>query len=368
MMKVNPPTPRIYAFDWLRGVAVLVMLQTHALVLLLPEITKTPFYAQLVAIDGLVAPSFIFSAGFALALVQVRAGLAGKRSEQAKKTLKRIGEVLLVASLINFIWFPMWRDPKWLFRIDILHCIGLSLLLVMPFLVGLSTRPRVLRWVTLLLALMIFGVAPFGEQVTGIGQLFLNTRLGVLDATTGAAFPLLPWAGYVFLGSSFGATIAAMKSEKELWGWLALLMSIGALLSWNGQAVAALYPPHNFWVTDPADAGRRWLEVLSLVAVFRLIERKWPASAQTRVMKWLAAFGGASLSAYFFHQMLLYQRWVGAFSRFFREQADWPLYWVLVIALIFATWVCVKLWDPVEKKLRARLAGQGAADGGRSQT
>ena len=353
------PNARIYAFDWLRGVAVLVMIQTHALVLLLPEIYKQVWFSRLVSIDGLVAPSFIFSAGFALALVQVRAGLAGKRAEQAKKTLKRIGEVLLVASFINFIWFIWYPslELKWFFRIDILHCIGISLLLVMPFLVGLSTRPRVLRWVTLLLALVIFGVSPFGEQATGLAQLFLNNKPGVLDATTGAEFPLLPWAGYVFLGASFGATIASMKSEKELWSWLGLLIGLGTLLFLNEDRVKALYPLHNFYVTDPANAARRWTYVLGLVALFRLVERQWPASAQTKVMKWLAGFGAASLSAYFFHEMLLFHRWAGLFSRFFRDKADWPLFWVLVAALIFLTWVCVKAWDRIEPKLRAKIAG-----------
>jgi uncharacterized membrane protein len=352
---VTTPNARIYAFDWLRGLAVLVMIQTHALVLLLPEIHAEYLFKRLQYFDGLVAPAFIFSAGFALALVQVRAGLAGRRAEQAKKTLKRIVEVLLVASLINIIWFDVRHEPKWLLRIDIHHCIGISLLLVMPVLVGLSTRPRLLRWVTLLLALAIFGVAPFGEQATGLAQLFLNNKPGVLDETTGAQFPLLPWAGYVFLGASFGATIGAMKSEKELWAWLALLMGIGTLLFWNEKAVAALYPPHHFWETDPADAARRWTYVLGIVAIFRLVERSWPASAQTRTLKWLGGFGAASLSAYFFHEMLLYQRHVGLFSRFFREKADWPLFWVLVAALIAATWVCVKAWDRVEPKLRARL-------------
>lgn len=355
-----PTGARIHAFDWLRGVAVLVMIQTHCLVLLLPELTKQAFYPRLVAIDGLVAPSFIFSAGFALALVQVRAGLAGRRKEQARKTLKRIGEVLLVASLINFIWFPMWRAPKWLFRIDILHCIGLSLLLVLPLLVGLSTRPKLLRWVMLLLALAIFAVAPLGEQVTGLAQLFLNNNPGVLDETTGASFPLLPWAGYVFLGASFGATVGAMKHERELWGWLGLLLGLGALLWWKDQQIAALYPPHHFWVTNPANAAQRWTYVLGLVAIFRLIERAWPASAQRPFAKWLAAFGGSSLSAYFFHEMLLFQRHVGLFARFFRGQADWPLFWVLVLALVAATWLCVKAWERVEPKLRARLTSSAA--------
>lgn len=341
---------RIHAFDWLRGVAVLVMIQTHCVALLRPELKLTTLFRRIDALDGLVAPAFIFSAGFALALVQVRAGLAGRRREQALKSLKRIGEVLLIASLINFIWFPMWRAPKWLFRIDILHCIGLSLLLVLPVLVTLAAKPKLLRWVLLLLAFAVFAVAPFGEQATGIAQLFLNNKPGVLDAETGASFPLLPWAGYVFLGASFGATVGAMKRERELWSWLALLVSLGALLWWQSARVSSLYPPHNFWQTDPADAARRWTEVLSLVAVFRVIERTWPRIVEARAMKWLAAFGGASLSAYFFHEMLLFQHHVGVFTRFFRGQAEWPLYWVLVLVVIGCTWVCVQLWNRITSK------------------
>ncbi|MFO0597220.1 MAG: heparan-alpha-glucosaminide N-acetyltransferase domain-containing protein [Myxococcaceae bacterium] len=342
---------RIYAFDWLRGVAVLVMIQTHCVPLLLPALQTGEGYWRLVGIDGLVAPSFIFSAGFALALVQVRAGLAGKRGEAAKKSARRIAEVFAVATLINFIWFPMWREPKWIFRIDILHCIAISLGLLLPVLYLLATRPLLLRWVTLGLALAVFCVSPLGESVTGWPSLFLNVNFGVLDETTGAAFPLLPWAGYVFLGASFGATVAS-GTERSLWAWLGLLLGLGAVLWFFDRQIEALYPPHHFWVTNPANAASRWTRVLALVAVFRLIERRWPASAQTRFFKWLAAFGGASLSAYFFHLMWLYERHVNLFVRWWRGQADWPTFWVLVAALIALTWVTIQAWDKLEPRLR----------------
>lgn len=346
---------RIHAFDWLRGVAVVVMIQTHCQVLLKKGLIETKWGWELVRIDGLVAPAFVFSAGFALALVQVRAALAGRREAQAKKTLKRLGEVLLVASFINFIWFPVLREPKWLFRIDILHCIGLSLLLALPLLVGLSTRPQVLRWVMLALAATVFTVSPFFEDVGGIPSLFLNTKTGVLDATTGATFPLLPWAGYVFLGASFGATVAMMKTEGQLWRWLGLLIGVGALLWWKDMQVKDLYPPHNFWLTNPANAAQRWTLVLSLVAVFRLIETRFPKSVDSRLAKLAGRFGGWSLSAYFFHEMLLFQRHVGVFTRFFRGQTDWPLYWALVVALVALTFLCCRWWDVAEPKLKARL-------------
>lgn len=346
---------RIQAFDWLRGVAVLVMIQTHCLGLLLPSLAGTPFHVQLVAIDGLVAPSFIFSAGFALALVQVRAARAGKREGQVKKSAKRITEVLLVASLINAIWFPFLREPKWFLRIDILHCIAISLFALLPLLATLAAKPKVLRWVTLGVALAIFGVSPLGEQVTGFPSLFLNTNFGWLDDTTGASFPLLPWSGYVFLGASFGATVGGMQRERELWAWLGLLIGLGGLMWWQSKVFNDLYPTHHFWVTNPANAAHRWTRVLVLVALFRLLERRWPPLAKTKPFTWLAAFGGASLSAYFFHEMWLFQRHIGVFSKFFREKADWPLFWGLVTALITLTWISVKLWDRVEPKLRARL-------------
>src|SRR6185436_14639841 len=60
------PSQRILAVDWLRGLAVLVMIQCHAMVLLLPELRATHTAAVLYRIDGLVAPSFILAAGFSL--------------------------------------------------------------------------------------------------------------------------------------------------------------------------------------------------------------------------------------------------------------------------------------------------------------
>ncbi len=49
---------------WLRGIAVVVMIQTHALALLRPELRAGDFFTTLQWIDGLVAPAFIFAAGF----------------------------------------------------------------------------------------------------------------------------------------------------------------------------------------------------------------------------------------------------------------------------------------------------------------
>lgn len=355
---------RIHAFDWLRGIAVVVMIQTHAVVLLHKGLEADVMFRRLMLIDGLVAPSFTFSAGFALALVQVRGALAAlaltveqrraARAKQAKKSLTRIAEVLGVATLVNFVWFRL-DEPKWLVRLDILHCIGLSLLLALPLLTVLAARPGVLRWVLLLLAGVVFGLSPLAERVEGVWSIVLNTRAGVIDDTLGSTFPLFPWSGYVFLGASFGTTVAMMEREATLWRWWALLVGLGSLLWATDGFWRAAYGAHSFYVTNPANAAQRWTLVLLVVASLRLVERLVPASTESRLAKVVGAFGTSSLSAYFFHEMLLYQRHVGIFTRAFRERCDWLTFWPVLAALVLATWACVRLWDRVDARLRARL-------------
>src|SRR5947208_15853916 len=95
------------------------MIQTHALTLLRPELRSGPLWTRLQWIDGLVAPAFIFSAGFSLGLVQVRGAAAGARWPRGRKTLRRLGEVLLVANVVRWVWFPVMRERCWLLWLDV---------------------------------------------------------------------------------------------------------------------------------------------------------------------------------------------------------------------------------------------------------
>src|SRR5438105_5305803 len=211
-----PASTRIRAIDWLRGIAVLLMIQTHALALLQPELRSGALFDSLQWVDGLVAPSFILAAGFSMALTQVRAasapGAAEARRRRMLRTLRRLGEVLLVGILVNWMWFPIFREPRWIVRMDILPCIGLSLLLALPMLFALAPLPRALRWASLLLAAAVFGVSPLAEPLGPPWNRFLNQH-------GDAEFPLLPWAGSVYLG----AAIASAPGEKVpggAAGWL----------------------------------------------------------------------------------------------------------------------------------------------------
>ena len=344
-------TARVRAFDWLRGIAVVVMIQTHALVLLLPGLRRGDFFVALQWIDGLVAPSFILAAGFSMALTQVRAAASagtapGARGKRLRRTLRRIGEVLLVATLVNWMWFPIFREPRWIFRIDILQCIGLSLLIALPFLFTLATRPQVLRLAALALAALAFGISPLAEHVGPPLATFVN-------GTTGAVFPLLPWSGYVYLGAAIG-TSAAIGGPRATALSLAGLAALGLLLWWLTPQVAALYPPHEFWVTDPANHARRWTQVALFALLLLGLERLRPGPLLP--LRFLEVFGTSSLAGYFLHQMLLFFR-IGGFSfqAVWGDRLSWARFWPVLALLIASTFVLTLVVDAAYRRADARL-------------
>ena len=353
-----PAPTRIRAIDWLRGLAVLLMIQTHALALLRPELRSGALFDSLQWVDGLVAPSFILAAGFSMALTQVRAasapGAAEARRRRMLRTLRRLGEVLLVGILVNWMWFPIFREPRWIVRMDILPCIGLSLLLALPMLFALAPYPRALRWASLLLAAAVFGVSPLAEPLGPPWNRFLNHH-------SDAVFPLLPWAGYVYLGAAIGSATAE-EGRRGAAVWLGALAAAGIVVWSLTPWFAALYPPHEFWVMNPANAARRWTQVclcaLALLAIEQRMPGSWRGSAAARFVE---VFATSSLAGYFFHQMLLFFRiFRFSFEALWGKSCSWPQYAVLTILLaactFVLTWMTARIYAAVEHRAAAPAA------------
>ena len=337
--------------------------------LLRPGLRSGPLWTRLQWVDGLVAPAFIFSAGFSLALVQVRGAAAGTRAMRVRKTLRRLGEVLLVATLVNWMWFPIFREPRWIFRIDILQCIGFSLLLALPIFAVLSPRPRLLSWVALALAALVFGISPFAEHVRG-------PLAGFVNGSNESVFPLLPWAGYVYLGASAGAVAAGDPRKLRL--WIGGLLVLGAALWVATPQLAAAYPPHQFWVTNPANHATRWTQVCALLLVLLALERVPAGVRAISRIRLVELFGISSLAGYFFHQMLLFFRIAGfSFEARWGSSCGWPKYWLVLALLVAATasltWAMDRIyslvWNPLWTQLRmvdSRASG-GASQRGRAR-
>jgi uncharacterized membrane protein len=359
---------RIRAFDWLKSIAVLVMVQTHTLALLRADLRDSPLHHRLTWLDGLVAPSFILTSGFALALVQVRAAAAGpeERRRRVRRSWRRIGEVLLVASLLTWCWFNVFLEPGWLLRIDILQCIGLSLAVAMLLFVPLARRPRLLAAASLAVGLAVLVATPLAWTVReGLAARFLSDARGSL-------FPLFPWSGYVFLGGALGAVASSGRGRHLVLGALGL-GAIGLALSLGATRLIPRWPSLQVWLTG--NHGQRVLVVSCLVLALLAVERWLPASLRRgRVVGLVELFGTSSLAAYFGHEVMIFKRIDGvSLEALCHRSAGWSAYWLLtalIVALTWGyTWIVARLYDRVSlwpPRLGRRAAAQpGGAFGPR---
>lgn len=333
------------------------MVETHSLVLLRKELLATRTAAVLDYVNGLVAPSFIFAAGFSLALVQARAAAApGPRTPRVLRSLRRIGEVLAVGTLVNWVWFPISVEPGWLLRVDILQCIGLTLLLALPLDVAFAPRPRTLAMTSLLVGVGLFLLAPFADGVTGPLQDLFNK-----DGPHRTVFPLLPWAGWAFLGGAAGATAAGDSAARVR--RLALGIGIGSAVAFGLRPLwLAIYPQHAFWVTDPANTGARGIAVMAVLLLLLAVEARVPVGARRSPLVWLVElFGTSSLAAYFFHEMLLYYEFRGvSLVRLAGGRCGWAGFAGLTVLVVAATavlaWGTDRLYRRLDRRSRARPA------------
>src|SRR5258706_9704530 len=124
---------RLTYIDWMRGLACLLMFQTHVYdSWSAPEFRDSTFMMYSQALGTFPAPLFIFLAGFSLALGMDRMTERGASGAKISATFAKRGlEIFGLGVLFRVQQFVMsWGWAPWtdLLRVDVLNMIGLSLM------------------------------------------------------------------------------------------------------------------------------------------------------------------------------------------------------------------------------------------------
>lgn len=280
---------RLTWLDFFRGLAVLVMIETHVVnTFLAPSLTGNAWFPLLNYINGLVAPSFLFIAGFVQGME--RRNRPGKPIKYARRARRLLGIAALgyalhfpIGEVLQSRWADAWRVGS---QVDVLQCLafGLGLVLGVTWLVErCDARSRNWAWslgIAALAAVAIVGAPSAQGWVDGPVAL----RAWV-NGTTGSLFPLFPWIGFVFLGALMGACPQRPVPQR-----IAGLASL-AVLAWacRGDVFSAASP--SFFL-------ERAVWVLALAALC-----EWNAQ---RVFPSLAVYAGThSLKFYVVHLVLI---------------------------------------------------------------
>jgi len=243
--------------DWIRGVAVVVMIEAHVVDSWTRDADRlTDVYGWAIIIGGFGAPLFLFLAGVA---VSMSAGSKFRRSGStvvASRAVARRGfEVFGLAFLFRIqAWILGWSHPRTLLKVDILNIMGPSISAA-ALLWGLArtTRARIAIFAVATMAIAFSTPALRDASVIRALPAPIEAYFRPVPGLTNFVF--LPWTAFVFAGAILGLLIDEARTpdaERRLNTWFA---TAGAALA--GTAFALSYVPSPFgnsyfWTTSPA--------------------------------------------------------------------------------------------------------------------
>jgi uncharacterized membrane protein len=273
-----PPSTssRLAYIDWMRGLACVMMFQTHCYDAWLGgNARKSAFFMWSQVGGTLPAPLFLFLAGVSLALVTNKLRQKGLSPNQiARSAIRRGAEILALGFLFRLQEFVIaWGWAPWtdLLRVDVLNIIGVSLMLMGG-----------VCWIVLLLAERFQNISahlPFALAGTAVGVALAISLLtpplwttwrarwlpwpleSYLDGVHNFAqpqatlFPIFPWTGFAFAGLALGFLLFSdWARQRQTATFLSAgIGGVGLIYGsrWLDARPVQLYAVYDYWHTSP---------------------------------------------------------------------------------------------------------------------
>lgn len=343
--------------DWLRGVAVLIMVEAHTsdAWIQAPDRASTAF-GLLGILGGFGAPLFLFLAGVAVPLsiaAKVRKGGAPPAASRAvqRRGWEIFGLAVLFRLQAKLLGGGGWRS---LLKVDILNIMGPGIALA-AILAGLRASVRA-RFAILAFATAAIPLAtPLVRAAAWPASLpdFIEAYIRPMGALSN--FTLFPWLAFLLGGACVGLVLAPVRdasTERRVNLWCAGVGTTLIVLGWAGSYLPSPYAASYFWTSSPAFfAMRLGILLLALGLAFALRTRRPSAIAQgARAGQHpIEQLGRTSLFLYWIHVEMVY----GQVSRAIHRQltiAEWAAAFVAFTVFLWGLSV-------IKTRIAARLAG-----------
>jgi uncharacterized membrane protein len=328
------------------------MIETHVFnALLLPAIKEETIFKVLTFVNGLVAPSFLFCAGFAFAIAIRRKWVEYTTLQRSFwRYIIRLLFILVVGYSLHLPFFSLKKlmnlsDPSsWLpfYQVDILQTIAVTLLLLTLSAVCLR-KEKIFLSVSMALTLFLVFAAPVIRELD-----YTNVPVWLSPYFTmqvKSQFPLFPWAAFLISGMLVGAWYI----RSNVTGDGRRIMSRLAILSFCGIVVAlvaeflpfTVYPNHNFWRASPEFfIVRLGIVVLLMAGLWWREQRKEGASRSV-----LSLFGQESLLVYVVHLLVVYgYTYEFSFVRMYGPTLNYWQCFGLFAALTIGMYIMAYVW------------------------
>ena len=290
-----------------------MMLQGHFIDTLLAIEYRNPdniAYSTWLYCRGITAPVFFTISGLIFTYLLTKAKQKGTLSMRIRKGLVR---GLMLIGIGYALRIPIFRwltgnFGTYFMVIDVLQCIGLSLILIVCIYLLARKKTLMFSVVILCLGTLIFLCEPLYRTYSaeGIPLFFAN----YLTKVNGSVFTILPWFGYMAYGA-FIATLfyGYLTRPKFKTGLITGFFVTGLVLVYGSTPVFFELAKLTNWtlLTEVANFNYLFIRLGNVLVIFGLFYAFEAYLKQPVVLK----IGQKTLSIYVIHFVLLYGSFTG---------------------------------------------------------
>jgi uncharacterized membrane protein len=293
--------------DWLRGIAVLVMIAGHVFDSWTRLDARHSWqFAWGTIITGLGAPLFLFLAGVSVALSSgSRVRRTGDRANAVNAGVRRGLRVFALAFAFRLqSWLLGRSSASKLLTVDILNILGPAVIAASALWGTFrSARARCAAFVaaTLSIALLtpVAWTSPVLDRLPDALEAYLR------PVRPFSNFCVFPWAAFAFAGALAGVLIEAARTrqtETRVHGWLFACGSAVACGAYAASFLPSPYAHSEFWGSSPAFFLLR-AGVLTAVTAFAYA---WHLRSTPSRWSPVHQLGRTSLFIYWIHVEMVY--------------------------------------------------------------
>ncbi|MCX6133547.1 MAG: heparan-alpha-glucosaminide N-acetyltransferase domain-containing protein [Ignavibacteriales bacterium] len=350
---------RLVFVDLLRGWATIIMIEVHVFnAFLLADIKNAAWFGWVNFVNGLVAPSFLFVAGFVFVVASDRKLEEFRTFGKAYwRQLSRIVLIWVIGYGLHLPYFSLTRTVRdstaaqiLLFsQSDILHCIAIGLLIV--FLGRIVIRRDLnYQWFLAMLGSLMVLLAPFIWEIDC--SLYLPGFIApYFNDHQGSIFPLFPWLGFLMFGALAAFAYKKASAGGEVRNYFLILAALGSFLVIAGTLLVGLpaYIPHMSTAirANPIFFASR-LGIVCLLLVGCWYYSEWRKTEKSFVLD----ASKESLLVYTAHLLVIYGRFWDGNSPAFNYGESFTVFQAIIatIALIVVMIVFARAWSAIKQK------------------
>jgi uncharacterized membrane protein len=333
--------------DWLRGLAVVVMMEWHSIDSWSVTTGRdSDAFARTAFIGGWAAPSFLYLAGVAVSLAGMARMRRGADRVAASWSLQKRGwQIFALAHVFRLQSFLFSPGASWtaILKPDILNVLGLGMVAAAWCWGRAETRRAQALWLLVPAAVVVL-LTPYSRLWWWPTLLHVRFEAYIRPVGNFGVFQIFPSIAYVFIGAYIGALIATPRDaaeEPKFHAWLGAGAAAIVAAGFVGSRLPPLASTSEFWSTSIS------IVLLRTGAITAALVVAWLWLRRPTANRWspLVLLGRTSLFVYWVHIFIAY----GGISRPIQHQlslgAAWIAFVLLTIVMTAAAWWWSR-WKP----------------------